>query len=150
MAVQKTKFPKTIYVAWEDAANEDPYLAASEHFASFAVLDDDPVARVSGFQKFRRSTRRSPKNPLAVEQSNLRVDSERESERVGWPRPVSITRGRERPGRQASASPRGAAPSRNPAPPAHEKAPADLQDEFLLSSAPLTRGSGCLALQVMG
>jgi hypothetical protein len=45
MAVQKTKFPKTIYVAWEDAANEDPYLAASEHFAGFAVLDDErPVA----------------------------------------------------------------------------------------------------------
>lgn len=45
MPAQKTKFPKMIYVAWEDAANEDPYLSASEQFAGYAVVDDErPVA----------------------------------------------------------------------------------------------------------
>jgi len=38
------KFPKTLFVAWEDTT-DDPYLAASESFAGYAVVDDErPVA----------------------------------------------------------------------------------------------------------
>ena len=44
MPAQKTKFPKTIYVAWEDTT-DGAYLAASEEFGGFAVVNDErPVA----------------------------------------------------------------------------------------------------------
>ena len=44
MTVAKTKYPKTIYVAWEDT-NDGPYLEASEEFSGYAVVDDErPVA----------------------------------------------------------------------------------------------------------
>jgi hypothetical protein len=39
-----SKFPKTVYVAWEDAG-DDTYLAASENYSGYAVVDDErPVA----------------------------------------------------------------------------------------------------------
>lgn len=45
MATKKwDKFPKTIYVAWEDT-NDVPYLQADEKFSGYAMVDDErPVA----------------------------------------------------------------------------------------------------------
>ena len=44
MPVAKTKYPKTVYVAWEDTT-DGPYLSAAEDFGGFAVVDDErPVA----------------------------------------------------------------------------------------------------------
>ncbi len=44
MAAQKTKFPKTVYVAWEDTT-DGPYLQAADEFAGYAVINDErPVA----------------------------------------------------------------------------------------------------------
>lgn len=40
MAVAKTKFPKTLYVAWEDTT-DGPYLQAAEDFSGYAVVDDE-------------------------------------------------------------------------------------------------------------
>lgn len=39
-----SKFPKTVYVAWEDTS-DGGYLAAAENFSGYAVVDDErPVA----------------------------------------------------------------------------------------------------------
>lgn len=45
MAVKNwSKFPKTVYVAWEDTT-DGPYLQADEKFDGYAVVDDErPVA----------------------------------------------------------------------------------------------------------
>ncbi len=45
MATKKwSKFPKTVYVAWEDTT-DGPYLQADEDFGNYAVVDDErPVA----------------------------------------------------------------------------------------------------------
>lgn len=39
-----SKFPKTVYVAWEDTT-DGPYLQAGEQFDGYAVVNDErPVA----------------------------------------------------------------------------------------------------------
>jgi hypothetical protein len=39
-----SKFPKTVYVTWEDTT-DGPYLQADESFSGYAVVDDErPVA----------------------------------------------------------------------------------------------------------
>ena len=45
MAVKNwSKFPKTVYVAWEDTT-DGPYLQADEDFENYAVVNDErPVA----------------------------------------------------------------------------------------------------------
>ena len=40
MPVAKTKFPQTLYVAWEDTT-DGPYLQADEDFAGYAVVNDE-------------------------------------------------------------------------------------------------------------
>ena len=44
MPVEKTKFPKTLYVAWEDTT-DGPYLQAGDNYSGYAIVDDErPVA----------------------------------------------------------------------------------------------------------
>ena len=40
MSTAKTKYPKTLYVAWEDT-NDGPYLQVDEDYAGYAVINDD-------------------------------------------------------------------------------------------------------------
>lgn len=47
------KFPKTLFVAWEDAT-DDAYLAASESFSGYAIVDDERQVAVYQLVKVKK------------------------------------------------------------------------------------------------